>query len=160
MKKEFLGMMHHVIQGVEALWQINIMSKKKKSKNSGRDSKHPQSYIHKALFDCPLWTQMCQKGLGISYYWATPRLRSGRPELYHIAAVPLPRLWGKAIQGWVSSRVMDPVSFPSLCSSFTTWKASYYWLPGLMWRWTGCCSHATYLTSTHKISALLFLDQH
>lgn len=61
-------MMHHVIPGVEALWQINIMSKKKKSKNSGRDSKHPQSYIHKALFDCPLWTQMCQKGLGISYY--------------------------------------------------------------------------------------------
>lgn len=42
-----------------------------------------QSYTYKAMSDRPLWTQMCQSWLGISYCWETPCLRSVRPEGFH-----------------------------------------------------------------------------
>lgn len=117
MTKEFLGMKHHVHpRGSGSLANKCYVQKKKKkkTKNSDRDSNSAQSYIYKALSDCPFWTQMCQKWLDASYCWATPSLRSARPELpSHCCCSPAQAL-GRAIQcesPLESGSLVGPVSF-------------------------------------------------
>ena len=112
------------------------------------------------------------KCLGISYCWASPSLRSVRPAWtsVHCCCSPAQALGERPFgDEWPleSGRLMVPVSLRKWLPLFLLW------VPHLQ---NGNCNitdfcgwredeqddaqHVVYLTSTHQLLALLFLDQH